>query len=127
VLEGLQPRTPAVSGLLDLRDRLDGGELPDAWLVSDPCLHFAVPYLVRRPTLPAFGERQVGFVDRLPLARQAATILEGGPVGARLAASLGVGYVVGDPECVPDLAADVGGTVVVSNDELVVVRLPDPG
>ena len=75
------------------------GVLPDSErIVTDACLHFAVPYLVRRPTLPAFTERQVGFVDRLPLARQAAAVLAGGPEGAALAARLGVGYAVADPD-----------------------------
>ena len=125
VLDTPLPRDPAVAGLLELRARLDRGELPATErLVSDPCLHFAVPYLVRRPTLPAFGERQVGFVARLPLARKAAEILEGGRDGRRLAESLGVGYVVADPECAPGLAARLGGTVVLGNEELVVVRLP---
>jgi hypothetical protein len=127
VLDGGEPRDPAVEGLAAFRERLDSDELPDARLVSDPCLHFAVPYLVRRPTLPAFGERQVGFVDRLPLARKAATILEGGPTGRRVAASLGVGYAVADPECAPGLAARLGGTVVLENDRVVVVGLPEAG
>ena len=79
-----EPRAPAVSGLTSFREKLDSGELPESGrIVTDACLHFAVPYLVRRPTLPAFTERQVGFVDRLPLARQAAAVLAGGPEGAR--------------------------------------------
>ena len=125
VLEGRQPRAPAVTGLLELRERLDSGELPDARIASDGCTLFSVPYLVRRPTLPAFDERQVGFVDRLPLARKAEAILAGGLTGARVAEELGVGYVVGDPQCSPDLAETVGGTVVVSNDQVLVVRLPE--
>jgi hypothetical protein len=83
-----------------------------------------VPYLLRRPTIPVFSERQVGFVDRLPLARKAATILAGGPEGAALAERLDVGYAVADPECAPDLAARLHGTTVVRNEDLVVVRLP---
>jgi hypothetical protein len=122
-----EPRAPAVSGLVAFRDELDRGALPDSrLLVSDACLHFAVPYLVRRPTLPAFSERQVGFVDRLPLARKAATILAGGPQGAALAQRLGVRYAVADPDCAPDLAARLHGTTVIRNEDLVVVRLPDP-
>lgn len=124
VLAGSEPRAPAVAGLTAFRAQLDRRELPEARIVSDPCLHFAVPYLVRRPTLPAFGERQVGFVDRLPLARKAALILEGGPRGRRLAERLHVGYAVADPECAPDLAARLGGDTVLANEELVVVRLP---
>ena len=123
-----EPRAPAVTGLIAFRDRLDRGVLPDSErLVSDACLHFAVPYLVRRPTIPAFSERQVGFVDRLPLARQAAEILQGGPEGAALARRLGVRYAVADPECAPDLAARLHGTTVIRNEDLVVVRLPDRG
>jgi hypothetical protein len=124
VLES-EPRAPGVSGLVAFREQLDSGVLPDAGrIVSDGCLHFAVPYLVRRPTLPAFSERQVGFVDRLPLSRQAAVVLAGGREGAAAAARLGVRYVVADPDCVPDLATRVGGTTVVANEGVVVVRLP---
>ncbi len=120
-----EPRDPAVSGLISFREQLDRGVLPDSGrLVSDACLHFAVPYLVRRATMPAFSARQVGFVDRLPLARQAATILAGGPAGAALAARVGVRYVVADPRCVPDLEQRLGGTTVVANDGVVVVQLP---
>jgi hypothetical protein len=121
------PKDQAVSGLVSFRKMLDRGVRPDTErLVSDGCLHFAVPYLVRRPTLPAFSERQVGFVDRLPLARQAAAILAGGSRGTALAASLGVGYAVADPQCAPGLEATLGGTTVVANEGLVVVRLPEP-
>ena len=121
-----EPRAPALVGLTTFREKLDRGLIPEPQLiVSDACLHFAVPYLVRRPTIPAFDARQVGFADRLPLARQAATVLAGGPEGAAAAARLGVGYAVADPECVPDLAARLGGTTVVANEDLVVVRLPE--
>lgn len=125
VLAFPEPRTAAVSGLTAFRTQLDSGQLPDSpLLVTDSCLHFAVPYLVRRPTLAAFGERQVGFADRLPLARQAARVIQGGPDGRRLAERLGVRYVVADPRCEPDLAANLGGRVVLRNDEVVVVQLP---
>ena len=123
-----EPRAAGIVGLLLFRAKLDRGALPDSTrIVTDACLHFAVPYLVRRPTLPAFSERQVGFVDRLPLARQAAVVLGGGPEGIALAARLGVGYVVADPGCVPDLQARLGGTTVVANEGVVVVRLPNRG
>jgi hypothetical protein len=121
------PRDPAVTGLVSFRKMLDRGALPEAkLLVSDDCLHFAVPYLVRRPTAPAFTERQVGFVDRLPLARQAAAVISGGPEGTAVAARLGVRYAVADPDCVPDLAARLGGKTVVANEKLVVVQVPAP-
>jgi hypothetical protein len=121
-----EPRPLALAGLVSFREKLDRGVLPDSGpLVTDSCLHFAVPYLVRRPTLPAFTERQVGFVDRLPLARQASGVLAGGPEGAAVAAHLGVRYAVADPDCVPDLAKRVGGTTVVSNEGVVVVQLPE--
>ncbi len=122
-----EPRDPAVSGLTSFREKLDRGQLPDSErIVTDACLHFAVPYLVRRPTLPAFTERQVGFVDRLPLARQAAAVLAGGPEGVALASRLGVGYAVADPDCAPDLEATLAGTTVLANEGLIVVRLPEP-
>ena len=63
---------------------------------TSPC-----PYLVRRPTLPAFSERQVGFVDRLPLARQAAAILAAGPREPRWRRASACGYAVADPDCAP--------------------------
>ena len=88
---------------------------------TSPC-----PYLVRRPTLPAFSERQVGFVDRLPLARQAAAVLAGGPEGAALAARLGVRYAVADPGARPIWRERLDGTTVVANEGVVVVRLPEP-
>lgn len=125
VLAGAGPLTPAVAGLESFRRQLDNGRLPDGrLLVSDACLHFTVPYLVRRPTIPAFGERQVGFENRLPLARTASKILQGGPESRRLAVELGVRHVVADPRCTPDLAVELGGTIVVENEEVVVVQLP---
>lgn len=120
-----EPRSAAVTGLTRFRDHLDRGVLPDTRLiVSDACLHFAVPYLARRPTIPAFSERQVGFVDRMPLARQAAAILAGDPEGVTLARRLGVGYAVADPDCA-DLETTLGGSTVVANQELVIVRLTE--
>jgi hypothetical protein len=125
VLAGPEPVTPAVAGLEQLQRELDAGRLPSGQLlVSDSCLHFAVPYLVRRPTIPAFSERQVGFRNRLPLARKASAILQGGPEGSRLASELGVRYLVADPSCTPDLAQRVGGRVILENEELVIVQLP---
>ena len=124
VLTGTHERSAAVDALIELRGQLDRGELPDASLVvADSCLHFVVPYLLRRPTLVAFEEWQVGFVNRVPLARKAATVLGGGPEGKRLADSLGVGYVVVDPRCTPNPAAGLGGTVVAENDVVAIVRL----
>ena len=127
VLAGAEPGPEVVPSLRTFRADLDAGRLPETDLVvTDACLHFAVPYLVRRPTLPAFGERQVGFENRLPLARTASTILRGGASGRELAARLGVGYVVVDPTCVPELQERLGGTVVVENEEVVVLRLRGP-
>ena len=62
-------------------------------------------------------------VDRMPLAREAATILAGGAGGRAAARRLGVGYAVADPACVPDLASRLGGTTVIANSGVVVVRL----
>jgi hypothetical protein len=87
-----------------------------------------VPYLLRRPTIVAFEPWQVGFESRVPLAEQASTILAGSPAGRQLAESLGVGYVVANPSCTPELPSRLGGRVVVATDELVVVdlRRPEP-
>ena len=93
-------------------------------LVADRCLGARVPYLVRRRTLIALEDWQVGFTNLRPVARDAATVLEGGPEGRRLAARLGVDYVLADPRCTPDVAAALGGRPVFRSDELVVVRLP---
>lgn len=125
LLTETQERSAAVDALIELRGQLDRGELPDAPLVvADSCLHFVVPYLLRRPTLVAFEDWQVGFSNRVPLARKAATVIGGGQEGRRLAQSLGVGYVVADPRCTPSPASGLGGTVVIENDVVTIVRLP---
>lgn len=119
------PDTASRPGLIELRRRLDSGELPDTQLiVVDNCLKFAVPYYVRRPTIAAITERELGFENRLPLARRAVRIVEGGPAGRRLARRMGVGYVIANAACIPDLAARLDGTTVLENDALVVVQLP---
>lgn len=125
VLDGAGPEPASVMGLRDLRERLDDGRLRDAdMLVTDGCLHFGVAYLVRRPTIPAYGERQVGFESRLPLARKAAMILQGGAPGRELASELGADYAVVDPRCTPGVAERLDGTVVLANEELEVVLIP---
>ena len=99
LLDKEQERSAAVDALVEFRERLDRGEAADTELVvTDRCLHFVVPYLLERPTIAAFEDWQVGFSSRVPLARKAAAILRGGPDGRRLAESLGVGYVVLDPD-----------------------------
>jgi len=122
LLEGEQERSAAVDALIEFRERLDRGEEAETQLVvTDRCLHFVVPYLLERPTIAAFEDWQVGFSNRVPLARKAATVIRGGPEGRRLAESLGVGYVVLDPGCteIPDL----GGTVVAQNDAITIIRV----
>ena len=120
--------SPAGTELIEFRNELDRRGVPDSSVVvADRCLHFVVPYLLRRPTLAAFEEWQVGFENRVPLARRAATVLEGGDEGRQLARSLGVRYVVVDPQCSPDVEAGLGGTTVVRNDALVIVELPARG
>lgn len=127
LLAGPDTHTQAVPALQRLREELDRGERRDARLVvADRCLHFVVPYLLRRPTIAAFEDWQVGFSSRVPLARTAQAVIEGGPEGRRVAERLGVGYVVADPRCTPDPAPGLGGTVVVENDELVVLELARP-
>jgi hypothetical protein len=111
--------------LIDLRSRIEQGELPDAHLIAaDKCLNFIVPYLLRRPTIVAFEPWQVGFESRLPSAARAQAVLDGGPRGRRLAAELGVGYVVANPVCTPGLAERLNGTVVAHEAGIVVVLLP---
>jgi hypothetical protein len=125
VLEGSRPESPTYVALTELRAQLDSGALPDAnLLVTDGCLGIVVPYVLRRPTLPAFSERQVGFVDRMPLARQAATVLAGGAAGRDVARELGVDYVVASPACVSaELARELDGRFVSQSDGLVVIQL----
>lgn len=125
LLSGPDERSLAVSGLEDFRQELGRQDVSEsAVVVADRCLHFVVPYILRRPTLAAFEEWQVGFANRLPLARKATRVLEGGDEGRRLARSLGVRYVVVDPACTPEAEANVRGTTVVRNDELVILELP---
>jgi hypothetical protein len=127
VLAGSEQRSATLSLLESFSDRLGSGELPDSFrLATDRCTLFVVPYLTRKPTLTAYDERQVGFENRLPLARKASSILDGGTEGRRLAAHLGVRYVIADPRCTPGLAARLGGMPVVETDELVIVRLAAP-
>ena len=112
----------AAQELIRLRERIERGELPDATLlVADDCVSFVVPYVLRRPTIVGFAPWQVGFESRVPLAERAGAVLSGGAAGRRLAAALGVGYVVADPTCRPGLQERLGGRPVVATDELVVL------
>ena len=57
-----EPDPASRPGLIEFRRQLDSGELPDTQLiVVDNCLKFAVPYYVRRPTIAAITERELGF------------------------------------------------------------------
>ena len=59
LLTGPHERSAAVPALIAFREQLDSGTLPDTdHVVADRCLHFVVPFLVRRPTLAAFEEWQ---------------------------------------------------------------------
>lgn len=119
------PESSAPAALQALRSRIERGELPDTRLVvADRCLHFIVPYLLKRPTIAAFEEWQVGFENRLPMARKATAVIAGGPAGTRVARELGVGYVVADPRCTPHPAPGLGGIPVVERADVMVVRLP---
>ncbi len=122
LLTGGQQRSAAVEALIELRGELDNGRQPEARVVvADSCLHFVVPYLLRRPTIAAFEDWQVGFSNRLPLARKAQAVLRGGPEGRRLVESLDVDYVVLDPRCTEE--PDLGGTVIAHNDVVTIIRL----
>ena len=120
-----EPDPLSRAGLLELRRQFDTGELPDpSLIVVDNCLKFAVPYYVRRPTIAAITERELGFENRLPLARKAVRVIEGGTDGEQVARDLGVRYVIANARCIPDLATRLDGTVVLENAELVVLQLP---
>lgn len=122
ILTEREAKGTSAQQLIELRARIDRGELPDAsLLVADRCVNFVVPYLLKRPTLVAFEPWQVGFESRVPLAERAQVVLAGGAAGRRLAAELGVGYVVANPACTPELGEKLGGTVVVARDGVVVI------
>jgi hypothetical protein len=124
VLSGQDAKGVSAQRLIELRERIDRQELPDAsLLVADRCVNFIVPYLLKRPTIVGFEPWQVGFESRVRLAQTAADVLEGGERGRRLASSLGVGYVVANPNCTPELAARLGGRVVLDRDDVVVIDL----
>lgn len=123
VVEG-QPAPASAVGLRELRRLLDSGELPDTSLiVVDNCLKWAVPYYVRRPTIAAIGGRELGFENRLPLAEKAQRVIAGGSDGNSLARELGVGYVIANAACDPDLDDRLDGQVVLENDQLTVLQL----
>ena len=104
LLSGSEPKGTAALTIRSFGESLARGDVEDASaVVTDSCHTFVVPYLVRRPTLVAFAPWQVGFKSRVPLAARATAILHGGPEGRRVARSLGVGYVVANPSCTPDL------------------------
>jgi hypothetical protein len=122
LLSDREPRSQVTDALESFGRRLD----PDETLVTDRCLGARVPYLVRRPTLTALEDWQVGFQNLRPLVRDAAAILRGGPAGRRLAARLGVRYVLVDPRCTPDVGRALGGRIVLRSDDLVIVALRVP-
>jgi hypothetical protein len=125
LLSEREPTSSAPASLDSVRERIERRELPDTELVvTDQCLHFIVPYLLERPTIAAFEAWQVAFRGRLPAARDARTIIRGGPKGRQLARELGAGYVVVDPRCTPHPAPGLGGIRVVDGDDVVVIRLP---
>jgi hypothetical protein len=118
----LRSSVPAV--LDDVRARMERGELPDARLVvTDRCLHLAVPYVLGRRTIAAVRPRQAGFERLLAATHDAAAVLRGGAAGRRVAAELGVDYVIVTPACSPGVASRIGGELVVSRDDVVVIRL----
>jgi hypothetical protein len=122
LLSGPDAKGTAAQTIESFGESLEQGEVEDAsMLVADRCHNFVVPYLLRRPTIVAYEPWQVGFRSRVPLAARAAAILEGGPAGRRLAESLGVGYVVANPTCTPDLPRRLGGPVLVDTPDVVIL------
>ncbi len=125
LLSGRVTTSTAPAALDALRGRIERGDLPDARLVvADRCLHFVVPYLLERPTIAAFEDWQVAYRDRVPAARKARSVIEGGSAGRRVAADLHVGYVVADPRCTPTPAPGLAGRTVVRSSDVLVLRLP---
>jgi hypothetical protein len=120
LLTGREARSATTDALESFGRRLDA----DVVLVADRCLGARVPYLVRRPTLIALEDWQVGFEELRPAARDAATILAGGASGRRLAAERGVRFALVDPACSPAAEDVLGGRAVYRSDELVIVRIP---
>jgi hypothetical protein len=118
------PKGTAAQTIRSFGQSLARGEVEDTkMVVTDSCHTFVVPYLLRRPTLVAFAPWQVGFKSRVPLATRASEILEGGPDGRRLARALGVGYVVANPSCTPDLPRRLDGSVVVETPNVIIIHL----
>ena len=125
LLSGSSQPSAGIAALDEFREKLDAGTLPETErVVTDRCIHFVVPYIVRRPSFAAFEEWQIGFKRLLPAARTATRILAGGAEGRRVAESLGIRYAVVDPRCSPGIAGRLGGTVVVDTADIVVVRIP---
>jgi hypothetical protein len=125
LLADRDPTSTAPAALEALRGRIEQGNLPDTQLVvADRCLHFLVPYLLERPTIAAFESWQVAYRNRLPAAREARTVIAGGPAGQRVATDLHVGYVVADPRCTPTPAPGLGGITVLRRNDVLVLRLP---
>ena len=115
----------APAALDSVRARIDGGELPDTRLGR----HRPVPPLRRSVPPEAADDRGVRGVagrvrERLPAARRAAMILDGGPEGRRLATELGPATSSSIPGAGQTRPAGLSGTVVVRNDDVLVVRLP---
>ncbi|MGH3132787.1 MAG: hypothetical protein ACRDNY_03430 [Gaiellaceae bacterium] len=124
LLEEPEPRAMTVDALEAFGLELErGGTSGRPLVVADRCLGIQVPYFLRAPTLIVAEEWQVGFTNGLAVARDARTLLEGGPEGRRLASELGVRYAVVDPTCTPDAAATLGGKAIVDRADLVIVEL----
>lgn len=122
LMRGGEPRSESMDVLAAFRDQLARDDPSSRMLlVADRCLGVRVPYVVRRPTLVSAEDWQVGYESLVRDARDATTVVEGGPDGRRLAAELGVDYVLVDPECHPDAAARLDGKLVYASDELVAI------
>jgi hypothetical protein len=125
LLEGGEGRSTTVDAVSSLKQQLDrSDESGSALVVADRCLGGRVQYLLRRPTLVAAEEWQAGFSSLLPVTRDAATIVTGGPQGRELAERLGVRYVLVDPRCTADAGAGLGGRAIFSSPEIVILELP---
>jgi hypothetical protein len=123
LLERESASSPTVEALVSLGEELER-TAPSVTVVADRCLGTRARFLIGRPTLIAAEPWQVPFRNLLPAAEQAAAVVSGGLQGREAAERLGVGYVVVDPSCTPAPAPGLGGSRVLAQPELVVIRLP---
>ena len=114
----------ALKGLDIVAARLDPGDV----VVTDRCWSFLATWLLHARTLPALEPEDIQPKAELRRARQARAVLAGTPRGRRIAAALGVRYLLVDPTCV-DARGDfaqppVTGSPLFVSKRLVILEVP---